>query len=68
MRRQFIMRTCNVCGREYKANKQHGRVFRSPCKWCGAEDYAQGKMGRGRLLFPEWEKEPEKEKKYRKAW
>lgn len=67
MRRQFIMRTCTVCGREYKAKKQQGRVFRSPCKWCGAEDYAQSRLGRGRIVFKEWEKEAEKPRMVRKV-
>ena len=50
-KRYFIMRTCSICGREYKAKKQEGRVFRSPCRWCGTIDYSQSRLERGRLLI-----------------
>ena len=62
-KRPWKMKTCVVCGREYKAaariGKKGGVSYRGPCRWCHACDYARGARGHidipGHEVGDEWE-------------
>lgn len=56
---KYKMKTCAVCGREYKARplpgKNGGVIYRDACPYCGVEDFARDSRGRGHLEIPEHE-------------
>ena len=64
-RHPYKLKSCEVCGRDYYAFPQltrHGRVsYRSPCKWCGAHDFARAEFStQGHLEIPEHTLEAER--------
>lgn len=57
-RRTHKMRTCEVCGREYKAFPERGKnggiIYRGECCYCHTLDYSRGDSSRGHLEFREF--------------
>ncbi len=56
-RHPFKFKTCEVCGREYRAFPHRVRksiVYRSPCEHCGALDFAIS-CGQGHLELMEYD-------------
>lgn len=51
-RQPYKMKTCEVCGREYRAYPEETRrsfVYRGTCGNCGTKDFSCGDSGRGHL-------------------